>query len=433
MIYVYATLLLLLFLINEQIGLSAIAVLVSSFVLYLLAYNNVRKTHSQLITAIVLMTISLPFSWNAIWGGKVGSSVFTWYYFWTLVTIVLLFAGGKRLTYVKTAFISLCILAYSFIPLIMSNSIAEGFKEFIMIGFFIVIMLGVSVKRHYIGPEERNYLLNIYIFTMTLIGIGMIIQFIGYSFFGLKLFGFKIAYTWDYNVQTGCHLLMEDASSGTIMLGVGAILALINRAANKKYYLAIILMVAGMACSGRRTAIVTLVVIMAIYVVVGVKSIKGKIGAIFFYITSAYIGLFFLGRSRNVNSVYRLLYDNGRYTLWRDGFILFLRSPIFGYGFDNEYLVNVLMPTKMIVHNTLIRWLDMGGAIYGILMVALFVAWFSYMIKIKEKDMLWACFYSISASMLIPDLLNARFMYLIAIISFLALKESTAMLVKGEE
>ena len=77
----------------------------------------------------------------------------------------------------------------------------------------------------------------------------------------------------------------------------------------------------------------------------------------------------------------------------------------------------------MIVHNTFIRWLDMGGIFYATLLLLVFMTWLIMLKKYKIIDYYWCLIYVIVASMLIPDVLNARFVYVIVIMSFVPINK----------
>lgn len=403
-------------------------VLPATAIVYCLLYVRLIKEHSQLVSVVSLMIVSLPFSWNPIWGGSVGSSIITWYYLWTGIAIILVFVKKTYKAGQYQSIISLLclfLIIYSFIPLFNSESLLEGFKDFIMIVFFLLIMLGTNSKKAQCNETDKELLMNLYIFTVFLISAGMLIQFVGYRFFDMVLFGFKKMYSWGGEIQTGCHLLMEDASSGTIMLGAGAMLALINRKKNKAYVLELLIIVIGIACSGRRTGALTLVLMMGVYFVLGVKSFKGRIASVFGFAVLARLLLYFMSASRSAFTIDQMLNDNGRFQLGYEGLQLFFKSPLLGYGFDNYYLGNVLMPSRMIVHNTVIRWLDMGGIFLGLAMILIFSLWILLLKQKKQTDFMWCLLYCCAAAMLIPDILNARFIYSIALISIMSVNGLT--------
>lgn len=429
MIYLYTFLLTAVYLINSQVNLPGYVVLVSSAIMYLLIYMYVSAIYGQLTAIVTMMIVSLPFAWNPIWGDSVGGSIITWFYIWLGVMTAFLFikkTHRKIHRYQKwIVYLSILLLVYSLIPFVASQSLLEGMKEFLMIGCFLLIMLGINISGISCNVQSKDFLISIYIFTVFLISAGMLIQYVGFKTFGIALFGFKQMYSWNGGIQTGCHLLMEDASSGTIMIGAGAMLGLINRKQNKLYLPQLVIIVIGMACSGRRTGALTLVIFMGIYFIMGVKSLKGKITSIIFFGVLSILLLYFMSASRSILNAEQMFDNNGRFQLWYEGIQLFKKSPILGYGFDNVYLEKVLMPSKMIVHNTVIRWLDMGGVFYGASMCTIFILWILLLYKKEQYDFMWCVLYCCAAAMLIPDLLNARFIYVIALISIMSVNEMT--------
>ena len=428
MTYVISFLLTAVYLINAQLGLSNIVVLIPTSMLFLLLYVKLRSTNNILVCLVHFMIISLPFSWNPIWGGKVGSSIITWYYIWSGLTIIYLFISANKKTYVNKyqriiVVTSLILLIYSIIPLANSRSLYEGIKEFIMIGFYILIILGISSSQSYFTEKTSEELKQVYIYIMSVIALGMIIQYAAFKVLGISVFGFKQLTSYGGKLQTGCHLLMEDASSGTIMLGAGAMLALIDIKKNKAYIFELIIIIIGIACSGRRTGALTLVLVMGLYYILGVKSLKARITSFISFGGLSLLLLKFMSASRSITNSTQMLDDNGRFKLWKEGLALFIKNPWIGYGFDNVYLEKKLMPSRMIVHNTFIRWLDMGGIFYATLLLLVFMTWLIMLKKYKIIDYYWCLIYVIVASMLIPDVLNARFVYVIVIMSFVPINK----------
>lgn len=423
MLYVYSFLLLTIYLINSQIGLPGIVVFIISACLYGMLYMDASRKYSQLVSVIIMMIVSLPFSWDPIWGGNGEASIITWFYIWTGVSILLivLHRENNKVKSIQKSIIllSLFSLLYSFVPLLQSVSFTEGLKEFLMVGVFVLIMLVANLKNVHCNSYEKDILINIYIYSVFLICVGIIIQYVGFTVFRLQLFDFKLAYSWGGAIQTGCHLLMEDASSGTIMLGAGAMIAMINWKNHKWYIPAVIVIVIGMACTGRRTGALTLILVMGVYFVIGIKGIKRKALSLLAFGVLSVLMIKFMSASRAITNVAQMLYNNNRFKLWLEGVQLFAERPLVGYGLDNVYLEKVLMPSKMIVHNTIIRWLDMGGLIYSVPLILIVILWLILLKKMHQDDLMWAVLYSSAGSMLIPDLLNARFIYVLVLISLL--------------
>ena len=67
------------------------------------------------------------------------------------------------------------------------------------------------------------------------------------------------------------------------------------------------------------------------------------------------------------------------------------------------------MTRGIIPHNTVLRWLDMGGIILTLCLISviLYALYQSY--EKGLKDDFWVMLYVLGASNLIPDILNARF------------------------
>ena len=110
---------------------------------------------------------------------------------------------------------------------------------------------------------------------------------------------------------------------------------------------------------------------------------------------------------RPMDDYSQLLNPNGRFENYINAINIFLDNP-FGVGYDNVH-IEALMEDGIIPHNTILRWLDMGGFVFTLLIVAVLVYVISVARKKKLTEDFWVIGYCFLAMNFIPDLLNARF------------------------
>ena len=109
----------------------------------------------------------------------------------------------------------------------------------------------------------------------------------------------------------------------------------------------------------RRTSVISLIIILALYSFINYKGIFKKTAMIIVFFGLASIMIFYLMMVRPVDNISQYLYENGRFSNYIRSIEVFIGSPL-GIGYDNVYLASV-MNDNVIPHNTLLGWLVMGG------------------------------------------------------------------------
>ena len=192
----------------------------------------------------------------------------------------------------------------------------------------------------------------------------------------------------------------------------------------------IIMTVVALAFTTRRTSIVSLFIILVLYAFLRYKGMMKKITMIGFVSVVVAIMMFYLLVSRPVDDYSLYLYSNGRFENYISALKVFLEKPL-GIGYDNINIANTV--GDFIPHNTVLRWLNMGGIIFASLMLFIFLWVFSVAYRKNLKADSWSMLYCLFAMNFIPDLLNARFFVLptmLIIMSAYQKKEDLAVTAK---
>lgn len=425
--YLFSFLLFALNLADYEMGINKILFFGASLVLFsLMAYVIFGKTRDFLCTSVALLCHTWPYSWVNIFGDPSYASVeITWFYLTGLFILMFALFNIRKIkdknvnAVILGVFAALCIIFVY--PLLISPSITEGLKEFIMIGFFIILTFIAFLCSDRLDEEKRRHIISAYIYSAAVSSVFIIIQSALYLLFGETLFKFTIG-TYFGNTMISAKLLMEDTSCSTIMLGAAIFYMLerFNRKDRRVFYAMLMAVtMVGMAFTTRRTSIISLIVCLVLYIPVYYKGTLKKLTM--FLLISGFVGImiFYLVFARPVDSYSQLIDENGRLNDYLNALNLFFNNPL-GIGYDDNYLFQVM--DRMIPHNTVLRWLNMGGIIFTVLMVSVLVYTLGRAYKTGQKDDFWAMFYCLFAMNFIPDILSARFFVVICMTVFLSRK-----------
>lgn len=413
---------------DYEIGINRILFFAVSLALFsALAYLVHSKTKNALTTCCVLLCHSWPYSWVNIFGDPSYASLeITWFYLVGL--FVLLFAvfyfkkviNNKVNTVMLGIFVTLCIIFVY--PLLISKSIAEGLKEFIMIGFFIILTFVAFIYSNTINEKQREYIISAFIYSAVISSVFLIIQSVTYIVFGITIFKYSVGLYYGSTMMSA-QLLMEDSSCATIMLGAAVfyMLGRYNKKDKRFWYVVLMLItMVGLAFTTRRTSVISLVLCLVLYIPIYYKGTLKKISM--FTLVAGVVGImmFYLVFVRPVESYEQLITDNGRFVDYISSLKLLMAHPL-GIGYDNVYLLQFM--ENGLPHNTILRWLNMGGFIFAILMLAIILYVLVSAYKKGQKDDFWAVFYCIVAMNFIPDLLSARFFVILCMLVLLSPKK----------
>ena len=376
------------------------------------------RTKNFLTSCLIMMCYTWQSSWINIFGEPTSELQLPWYYIIGVIMVIYTLINVRHCFERKFDGFAMAVFVAQLIwmnyPMIISETFSEGFKNYIMIAFFSVLVFICFLFHDEASEQNYNQYRNALIWSVFLASLGLILQYTMYKAAGISLFKIEIIPSFS-GYQLGCQLLMEDHSSATIMFGVGAFYVMTKLDGKNWPYLAstLVVIIAAMAMTSRRTSTLTLVAMFALFAIVNVRGLGKKIGFTALVILLGGVMLFFLLKTRPVDSLAQLLNDNGRFLNFNDAANTIKAHP-FGVGLDDYALALNYMPESGIVpHNTFLRWLCIGGWPLGILM-ALAIGYCAVTaLKKGLKGAFWGILYTVLASNFIPDIMCARFFVII--------------------
>ena len=430
--YILSLALLVLNLIDYERDLGRLPFLSVSIVLFTaLFYFVFRRSKNFLVTCLIMMCHTWQISWINIFGDPTANLQLPWFYLLGLMIVgyTLINIGNCFSRYYSTV---LLVVFGSFLilfnyPLILSQSIKEGLKEYIMIGFFVIVLLCAYLFKDTLSRENYDHFKSVFIWTAVISSMFLLFQYTMYFRFGISLFKINLSQYFS-NTQVSCHLLMEDHSCSTVLFGC-AVFYIVDRITKHKWYIyvpALLVVLAAMAVTSRRTSTLTLIVVAAMYIIFHFKGFGKKLVFTVVLGMALAVMLYYLLIVRPVQNLSQILSDNGRFENYSAAFSIIIKNP-FGIGYDNNYLFS-LMSDVDIPHNTVLRWLCMGGVAFTAPLVYII---YSVIRTSKAKKMsceFWALIYSVIASNFIPDIMNARFFIIPCAIVFLATMQTDSVI-----
>lgn len=425
--YLLSFLILVLNLVNYEIPLgTALFTAIGSFLFVLLFFAVHKKTRNFPVSCIIMMCYVWQISWVNIFGGPTEELQLPWFYVIGALMVVYAVFNVKKLfekNYsVKRLLVFSCSVILFNLPLFLSRtSYVNGLKEYVIIGFFIAVSLIAFLFSDSATAENYEHFKRAVIWAVLLTSLALVFQYVMTVYGGITLFKFEAALSFSGEYQTSCYLLMEDHSSATVMIGCGAFY-IIERISKKTWFYTVpmfAVVVVSMALTSRRTSSVSLLIALALYVFFHYKGFGKKTVYIFLCTAVGILLIYYLTLTRPVDDLSQLLDDNGRFATYKKAIELLLKNP-FGVGYDNEYIARF---TGIIPHNTLLRWLCMGGYLFGAQMSLLFGMILFTAGKKKLTPEYWSLIYSVIASLFISDILCARFFVIFCAAAFLMKSE----------
>ncbi len=422
--YLFSLLLFALNLFNYEYSIPEILFFIAGTILFcVLFYFAYIKTKNFISSCLIVMCHTWPISWINIFGRPSEELQITWFYVVGVLVLGYFFSNLKKLKNNNVSAVMLSVFAFiavlSIYPIMLSPSKGSAMKEFIMIAFFIIMVFVATLMSDTLSSENKKRIIDAYIFCVSVCSVLLIFQYVYHTATGDTIFKYAIG-NYMGKPMVSSNLLMEDTSSATIMLATGVFYML--ERVNKKEktvlnILLIIITVAGLAFTTRRTSIVSLAICIVLYVLIVYKDFKKKLIMMIFAAGIVFIMITYLALTRSIEDMSMLLYSNGRLLNFTESIELFIKHPL-GIGYDNDNLVSYF--SEVIPHNTFLRWLNMCGILFACAMLFLLV----YIMKIAAKkrltDDFWALFCSFVAMNFIPDILNARFFVIPCMLALLS-------------
>ena len=411
--YILSLALLVLNLINYERDLGRVVFFATSAVIFVALFYFVhKKTKDFLATCLVVMCHTWQISWINVFGTSTSKLQLPWFYLLgAMIVMYTLFNIGKCMKKDYSAFlliffgIFLILINY---PLIIADSFSEGIKEYIMIGFFVIVLLASYLFKDRISKDNYEYFRTAFIWAAVTSSVFLLFQYAMYVRFGIRLFKINLSQYFS-RTQVSCHLLMGDHSCSTIMFGCAAFY-IADRISKKKWYIyvpSLLVVLAAMAVTSRRTSTLTLIAVAAAYVLFHYRGFGKKLVFSVIFGAALAVMVYYLLIVRPVDNLSQAFSDNGRFRNYSSALSIIFNNPL-GVGYGDAHLES-LMAYGIVPHNTLLRWICMGSVVFAAPLVCIIY----YVIRTARKKKLssefWAILYSVIASNFIPDIMNARF------------------------
>lgn len=420
--YMLAILLNIFYAVCYEINIPAWIVFLLTIVMLILIYHYSVKINSKIGALLELLCFTLPFAWRSIFGNGFESFQICWFYIIGLVLFIrLIFSKRSSVHLSKESLLSIfCIIflmCWGIIPLINSYSFKEGFTEYILYGFFYIIVFASILHEGELTQENKNKVLKSFTYMALYSSMAIVIQYIlaqfGINILKHEMFGSSsVRYAYAY--------MFEDMSSASIFLVSGAMICLLygKRIFNHPYVVLIIIII-GTALSSTRTGIVSFFIIASIFTLFS-RNGKHKIAKISIFLTLIYLIVNLYNLIRPMESVTNIVtYDNGRIDLLIYAYNVFIRNPILGIGFDKSAFI-LLTGSETIVHTYIITVLVMTGIIYTMVFILLIFLAFLHAKKTKNIEEIWALLLCFFGSLFIPNLMGTRFLVILFSVVFLS-------------
>ena len=407
--------------------LNAAIVLPLSLLLIIYIFKQFRLKYSYEQSLLFLMNLSLPISFRSILGSEFADLPLPWFYVFGIFYFFNSFGKNYRRGSKDINGILVITIVLSLVPLLISNDMIEGFKEMLTYDFFLLMMLAANNSRTILYKRERQVFYDTFVFGCLFASLGVLYQFYSYIYMGVETF--RVEHYGNGRIFLG--FLFYDMSSVSLYMVTGAIMMIVREDRSKliNYLIAILILIAA-AASSARTGLVAFVIFASLYILtsrkVGVTA-RGLLSV--FLVCGALFAFSLMGQVRDTSGGASFLADdNGRFSTYRDGILMFLENPIFGVGYDMPRQLSSM--GKMVPHFALINILGQTGVF-----ITLFIIFILYSIynkaKIKKDSvLLWAILLSYFGSCLVPGFFSTRYFTMLGMLAFLSVGRDKIFLKK---
>lgn len=425
MVYILLSIIYAVYSIANIYNISNALILVITAIIFFLIFRKLRANRMKSsISLILLMGATIPISFRNVLGGEFSANPITWFYvfggMYFLITILSKIKVMGRVRINLIGMLIIVLVGLSFIPLLISNNLSEGIKEYLTYLFFLLILFAAIIDKESLVKTDYRRIINVYILGGLFSSIGIIFQYIMFTVFSISFFRIEF-----YGLSRKYFSFMfYDMSSATVYLATVAFFILISE--NLKKTTKVLLMstvVIGMALSSARAGLASLFLVLILYGITK-KGVINKLILVATAILFVSISLNILNSVRGLDSsLSYLTYDAGRFDGYIDGINMFLDSPLFGQGYDMGYQMK--QSGLVVPHFAFINMLAQTGIIIT-LMFLIIIGWLFFLAK-KEKyhDLKWVILISLVGSMIIPGFFNSRFFTVIAALVVLRIRKRT--------
>lgn len=392
--------------------------LVSATMFFIIYLNLSKKNITKGARLISLMAASIPISFRNIFGGEFSEFPLMWFYvlgaLYVLFTIISLINNKSKFTINYRGLTVIFIIGISLIPLLISVDKTEALKEWLTYLFFLLLVLVSILKKNSLSAKDYNHILNFYIFGGIFAAIGVIFQYIMFTFFSITYFRIEF-----YGASREYFSFMfYDMSSATVYLAtiVFLLLFVCKKRKTISMIFAFLIMVA-MAISSARAGLAALFMGIILYTLFKRGFIK-KIGLFVSVAFFAAVSLYILNDVRGLGSATSYItYDAGRIKGYIEGLKYFYSSPIFGVGYD---LGSQMKKAGLVVpHFAFINLLAQTGIIITIFISNLIFWIYRETTRKSLVNLKWIILISLIGSCIIPGFFNSRFFTIIAMLAIL--------------
>ena len=415
-IYIYISFLYIIICWSYNLNSSVVNLLVfiSSSLLLIRIYFLCKRKMSIESSLIALLSISMPISFRNIFGGSYSDIPIPWFFLILLIFIVrgfiqLLKNEGKLSI---LPFFILWLAVFSFIPIIISLDKVEGVKEYLSYLTFLLGLFSAIIYKNTINRLDYEKIVNFYIFGILFSSIGIIIQYISYTYFFEVLF--RTEFYGGGRIYYG--FILGDMSGMTVYMATGILFLLLSK--RKFKFLLSSIIILGVVFSSARSGFISLVIVLILYLFFA-RTNKQKLTIFLFLLIGASFGGYLLTQTRaNINGISNFItQDSGRIGALITTFEKFKESPIIGYGYD--FGLQLKASGSVVPHFALVNLLGQTGIIitFGFLILI-----YKIFIVVKRKgatELLFVIILSLIGSCISPGFFDLRFFTILSLISIL--------------
>lgn len=380
----------------------------TGFFLLAFMFYELRQSLSLFDAMIALMIIVLPVSFRSILCTGYDQLPMPWFYLLIFFQFALLLFFNIRL---QISFLLLVFLLL--IPMVLSNDIFNGFKQYLSYLSFCLGGLIAYGRKSTISKTDFSLMLDLYINGVVFVAIGVIGQYVALNQYGVELFRIE-TYGFERKLLM---FLFYDMSGNTVYMATAVLLLLFSNKMTK--WIFSILIITAMAMTSARAGTIALIIVLVLILLFEkTKSIK-KLPLIIFS-GIAGLGAFYilLSTRKAFSTISEMVFqDTGRNYLVQISLERFLNSPIFGCGLD--FGNQMRAQGYMIPHNAMVNFLAQSGILITMLIVVMLISCVLYSRTYKDKALFWCCVLCIIGSCVSPSFFNLRFFTVIFMLCYI--------------